>query len=184
MDLDLLFEAVICVAVVLKDEVAEEERMKRSRRKRSCWTTDWLLKRPVEGACAKLFSEWERGLPIERMHFDSCRRMNMDNFAFLLDKVSPLIKKQDTIMRKAISPDIRLNATLYYLATGDSFHSLQIIFRVSKSALHRIIPETAKAIYESLAPDYLKVNHLFALYCSCCFISFLHCIFAGAIERS
>lgn len=180
MDLELdndqlLLQAGKIVAEILKIEVLEAEKekeVKKRSRKRSCWTTDWLLKRPVEGACAKLLMEWEHGLPIERNLYDNFRRMNEENFCTLLEKVGPLIQKQDTMMRKAISPDIRLNATLYYLTTGDSFQSLQIIFRVSKSALHQIIPKTAKAIYQALAPEYLKV-FVYSFYSSFCFIAFV-----------
>lgn len=160
-DEQLLLQAVKSVAESLKADImkaeAEDSKSRSRKRTRSCWTTDWLLKRPVEGACAKLLLEWEHGLPIERKLSYDFRRMSEDNFVYLLEQVGPLIQKQDTIMRKAISPDIRLNATLYYLATGDSFQSLQIIFRVSKSALHRIIPETAIAIYQALAAEFLKV---------------------------
>ena len=40
------------------------------------------------------------------------------NFAELLDLVSPLIKKQDTKMKEAVSPAQRFSITLGYLATG------------------------------------------------------------------
>lgn len=114
---DILLEAVKCAAVVISDEVVAEEEQQRTRRKRSCWTTDWLLKRPVEGACAKLFAEWERGQPIERKLYDSCRRMNEENFATLHGKVGPLIQKQETMMRKPISTEIRLGSLVAWDTT-------------------------------------------------------------------
>lgn len=44
--------------------------------------------------------------------------MDSDTFEFLLKKVTPLIKKQDTHLRESISPNERLSVTLRHLATG------------------------------------------------------------------
>ena len=46
--------------------------------------------------------------------------------------------------------------TLRYLATGESFSSLQFQFRISKSTISLFIPEVCEAIYESLKDKYLK----------------------------
>lgn len=51
--------------------------------------------------------------------FHSFHRMSKENFVKLLRIVSPLIKKEDTKLRKAISPAQRLSVTLRYLATGN-----------------------------------------------------------------
>uniref|UniRef100_A0A3Q2WHR0 DDE Tnp4 domain-containing protein n=1 Tax=Haplochromis burtoni TaxID=8153 RepID=A0A3Q2WHR0_HAPBU len=49
-------------------------------------------------------------------------RMSVENFHYLLERVSPAIIKKDTHLRKAISPRERLSVTLRCLATGkDSF---------------------------------------------------------------
>lgn len=71
--------------------------------------------------------------------------------------VSPLIKKEDTIMRNAISPGERLAVTLRFLATGDSFMSLQYLFRIPQSTISRIIPDVCDAIYKVLMPEFMKV---------------------------
>lgn len=44
--------------------------------------------------------------------------MDSDNFNELLYMVAPLIKKEDTIMRKSVSEQERLIVTLRFLATG------------------------------------------------------------------
>ncbi|KAG0725966.1 hypothetical protein GWK47_037552 [Chionoecetes opilio] len=49
--------------------------------------------------------------------FYEFHRMSKDNFVKLLNLVSPLIRKQDTKLRKAVSPAQRLSVTLRYLAT-------------------------------------------------------------------
>jgi hypothetical protein len=50
--------------------------------------------------------------------------MDMASFNELLEMVTPLIKKRDTLMRNSISPDERLALTLCCLATGELIISL------------------------------------------------------------
>ncbi len=44
--------------------------------------------------------------------------MSTDDFQFLVEKVSPLIEKETTVMREAIPAAERLAVTLRFLATG------------------------------------------------------------------
>eukprot|EP00794_Sanderia_malayensis_P001940 gene1940-2206_t len=60
-------------------------------------------------------------------------------------------------MRKAISADERLAVTLRYLATGESFHSLGLSYRIGDRTISSIVSETCQAIYENLKDKYLKV---------------------------
>ncbi|XP_023718189.1 uncharacterized protein LOC111870281 [Cryptotermes secundus] len=53
-------------------------------------------------------------------------------------------------MRKAITPNERLTATLRYLATGRTLEDLKFSTRISPQALGRVIPETCEAIYKVL----------------------------------
>lgn len=50
-------------------------------------------------------------------------------------QVEPKIMKQDTNMRDAISPRLKLATTLRYLATGDSYRSLEYLMRISRSTM-------------------------------------------------
>lgn len=50
--------------------------------------------------------------------------MNEDTYLNLLSLVTPLIQKQNTVMRDAISPHKRLIATLQFLATGRTYECL------------------------------------------------------------
>lgn len=51
----------------------------------------------------------------------------------------------------------RLAITLRFLATGDSFHSLMYLFKVSKQVISNIVPEVCDALVESLQ-EYIKVS--------------------------
>ena len=71
-------------------------------------------------------------------------------FEELLSFVSPIIVKQSTAMRGPISPSERLAVTLRYLVTGDAQCTVAASYRISPSAVSRIITETCDAIWTSL----------------------------------
>ncbi|XP_046975176.1 uncharacterized protein LOC124541366 [Vanessa cardui] len=58
--------------------------------------------------------------------------------------------RRNTPLREAVSFQDRLAVTLRYLATGDSFTSLQYLFRISKQAISSIIPEVCQALIGGL----------------------------------
>ena len=84
-------------------------------------------------------------------------RMTANNFEVLLQLFGPSIKKQDTNMREAIPISTRLAVTLRFLATGDSYHTLMYIFRLSVPAISTIIPEVCQALIRSLK-GYLELS--------------------------
>ncbi|KAJ8927089.1 hypothetical protein NQ314_020484 [Rhamnusium bicolor] len=75
-------------------------------------------------------------------------RMSEEKFEQLLVKIGPKIQKQDTLMRKALPATLKLQITLRYLATGDSFATLAFMYRVPKNTI--FIKEVCKEIYEAL----------------------------------
>lgn len=83
--------------------------------------------------------------------------MTPDQFEFLFQKISAKIQREDTIMRPAIPAKIKLELTLSFLATGNSYRSLSHLFRVSKAAISIFIPEVMDAVFEALK-DYIKVS--------------------------
>lgn len=89
--------------------------------------------------------------------------MDKADFDELLTKVTPLMHRQDTWMREAISVSERLSITLRYLATGlgDSYQSLEYLYRIPKSTSSSMIPETCQAIYDCLRDEYMKVSKTF-----------------------
>lgn len=129
------------------------KKLKRLERNRSIWCKDWLRKRE-QYSHINLLTE----LKFAPKDWHNYLRMDEESYLKLLSMVTPLIKKQDTVMRRAISPHERLTATLRFLATGRSYEDLKFTTIISPQALGVIIPETCDAIYRVLRKNYLKVS--------------------------
>lgn len=150
-----------CVAAILAayilDSSSDEENINErvaSKRKR-IWRKEWVGRREKEGFCSKLMVELKNDEPTMILNF---LRMTPEDFENLLSLVKPFIQKADTVMRASIPASTRLTLTLRYLATGDSFMSLQYLFRVPQPTISMIIPEVVDAIYKVLVDDYIKVS--------------------------
>lgn len=117
-------------------------------------TKDWLLERDVFSH-VRLLDTLQKSEPVD---YKKYLRMPKECYFELLELVTPLILKEDTNMRKAVTPHERLAATLRFLATGQSYSQLQFSTRISRSALGKIIPETCEAIISVLKDEYLKVK--------------------------
>ena len=76
---------------------------------------------------------------------------------YLLEMTRPQIVKQNTFFREAITREVRLAVTLLFLASGDSYTTLQYTFKISRQVISRIIPEISTAICEVLK-DFVKVR--------------------------
>jgi len=92
-------------------------------------------------------------------------RMSPSEFEFLINLIGEKISKKDTAFRKAISVQERLALTLRFLASGDSYVSLQYLFKISKQAISCIMPEVCEALVEKLN-DYIQGRQilLFVVY--------------------
>ena len=60
-------------------------------------------------------------------------------------------------MRMAIPCRTKLEITLRYMATGDSFRSLALLFRVPHNTISAFLTDVMAAIYDSLA-SFIKVS--------------------------
>nr|XP_015192141.1 PREDICTED: uncharacterized protein LOC102689759 [Lepisosteus oculatus] len=92
----------------------------------------------------------------DRTGFRELLRMTAEEFDFLLERVSPLISKQDTKLRKAITARERLSVTLRFLATGESFTLLGFKYHIGRSTVSDIVTTTCEALHKVLKEDYLK----------------------------
>lgn len=136
--------------IIISDELETEL----SKKQKRIWTRKWLLRRDTHGNSVGLI----RDLAIEdKSENKSFMRMTPEQFEFLLQEISPEIQREDTIMRPAIPAKIKLELTLSFLATGNSYLSISYFFRVSKAAISIFVPEVLDAVFEALK-DYIKVS--------------------------
>lgn len=89
--------------------------------------------------------------------FDNFCRMSSGDFELLLQMIAPTISKENTTFREAIPAKIRLAVTLRYLATGDTFKSLNFLFKISPQVISTIVPQVCRAICVALK-NYIKVS--------------------------
>ncbi|XP_050096201.1 putative nuclease HARBI1 [Anopheles aquasalis] len=82
--------------------------------------------------------------------------MTRDDFDYLHELIGPKIARMDTFLRRAVTSKERFIITLRYLATGESYNSMQKMFQVSKQLISRIIPEVCASLIEVLH-DYVKL---------------------------
>ncbi|PFX25095.1 putative nuclease HARBI1 [Stylophora pistillata] len=121
----------------------------------------WISRREERGVFHQVIRELEVGDVVAYKEFF---RMTMEQFSSLLGKVFPLIQKKEqpssiNSVRGTIQPDERLAVTLRYLATGETYHSLEYSFRISRQTISSIVSETSRALYKVFAPEYLKVTN-------------------------
>ena len=82
------------------------------------WVKNWISSRTKLGAYHTLLKK----LASEDISaYKNYLRMDATTFEELLQKVAPIISKQDTQMRDAITAGKRLAVTLRYLASGKMF---------------------------------------------------------------
>ena len=82
--------------------------------------------------------------------------MAPETFNYILQKIEPNISKKDTIFRLSIPAAARLEATLLFLATGESYARLEYFTRIDETTLGKIIPEVCEAIYSCLGKDLIN----------------------------
>ncbi|KAF9417933.1 hypothetical protein HW555_005078, partial [Spodoptera exigua] len=139
--------------------IKSKKQIKKKWRKRRWWMTSIHRNRTsltMEQQLNELVAESSR-------EFKKFTRMSKADFEYLLNKVSPLIAKQDTQLRKAVPAKI-LAITLRYLASGDDFESLHFLFKVSPQLISQIIPEVCRALNKVLK-DKIKFIHGSHLIC-------------------
>ncbi|XP_068240236.1 putative nuclease HARBI1 [Palaemon carinicauda] len=64
----------------------------------------------------------------------------------MVEKLTLHLQKQTTFIREPLQVDLKLAVSLRFLATGNSYQSLQYSLRVEESTICKFIPEVRKAI--------------------------------------
>ncbi|CAH1964560.1 unnamed protein product [Acanthoscelides obtectus] len=134
--------AIIGGFIVLFDE----------KKKKRLWSKRWFLERRKYSHMS-LIRELQTTEPHDLHNF---LRMDKEAFEILLQYVDPLIQRNTTHMREAVSSRERLIATLQNLATGRSVEDLKLSCAISPQLLGKIIPETCWALFMTLKNEYLK----------------------------
>ena len=148
-DEDLLLAAAL---LLLRDNQRREERRRRGRIRRaprSVWVRPWLLRRPLFGHYDHLLQELNREDVREYKNFI---RVSPELFMEIPHRVWPRIQKFQTNWR----PPLKIAITLKYLATGNSYKSLQYGFRVAANTISLFIPETCEAIIQEFSETHMR----------------------------
>ena len=104
-------DLVVAACAVIVGVIARS----RQRRRRRIWTREWTLNRQQHGAYHQLLQELRL---CDENSYRNFLRMNVASFEEVLQRVSPIISRQDTHLRESISAGERLALTLRFLATG------------------------------------------------------------------
>jgi len=78
-------------------------------------------------------------------------------FGELLELITPLVQREATNMREAISPKHRLFATLHFLASGLTFENTKFETVIAPQPLGRIIIEMCEA-FTRVLKSYIQVR--------------------------
>ena len=103
----------------------------------------WLLRRPYHGNYDALLQELHRE---DRKGYKNFMRISAELFNEMVGRLSPILKEEETRMRKPLPVGLKQAVTLRFLATGNSYTDLKYRFRVSKSTISIFIPQVCRAI--------------------------------------
>ena len=137
-------------------QISQEMLKELEAEKRRMWVKKWVARREKLGAFNNLFKEMaleDAGV------YRNVLRIGIEKFEELLSVITPKIGKKDSVMRMAIPCRTKLEITLRYMATGDSFRSLALLFRVPHNTISAFLPDVMAAIYDSSA-SFIKVSSL------------------------
>jgi hypothetical protein len=132
--------AAVATTAFLSVLLAHSRRKKR--RERKVWIKPWIASRKSDGAFHKLMKDLEKDVDSLKSYL----RMDLPAFEELQGKIGTYLQKKDTVFRNSISPAEQLAVTLRFLATGESYTSLQYQFRINKGTLSIIIPKVCYTI--------------------------------------
>ena len=82
--------------------------------------------------------------------------MEESQFECLVEALTPMILKEGINMSECIKPHELVCLALRYLASGDTFRTLEFQFRIGKKTVSRIVIDICRATFEILGPRYVN----------------------------
>ena len=160
-------QLIIASAAFLLTYKLLKEKQTKHKAKRRWWITELYRRRNEEGH--NILNELK--VELSTGQFNNFVRMSSEDFEVLIQMIGPKVMKKDTRFRNAIPVSLRLAITLRFLATGDSYTSLQYVFKVSRQAISTIVMEVCPALIEGLrshvkvSPNYKLHFIIITIYC-------------------
>ncbi|CAJ0953206.1 unnamed protein product [Ranitomeya imitator] len=151
LNIELELALAIAYAIACHEQRKRDKLRRRSRRR--FWLHPIVEVRESRGAYHCLFGELNEN---QEKYFEYTR-MSQNSFRYLLRLVEGTISRQDTQLRKSISPEEHLLVTLRFLATGETLRSLHFQFRIGVSTLSGIIADTCRALWDNLREEFLPI---------------------------
>ena len=118
-------ETVLVAITAAAAVFVDDEPKRKKRKKRAVWAKPWLLERSVFGVYESLLQKMKLD---DVEGYQNYLRMSEENFLELVALVRPDIEKQNTWMREAIPTEVKLAATIRFLATGRTYTDSQYEF--------------------------------------------------------
>ncbi len=117
------------------------------------WRKGWIGKREELGEYHNLMRELAAD---DVGTFIGYLRMDPDMFHVVVERLRPLLTKQDTHMRKALEVGLKVAVTLRFYATGMAYKDLETSFRIGHNTVGGIINDVTQAILTTYGPEYVK----------------------------
>ena len=97
-------------------------------------------------------------------------RLSRATFQFLVEELKPVLKLQDTKMRKAVEVEKRVGLFLYFIASTAIYRTLSNLFGLSRGFVCICIRRVAAVVLRKLKPKYMsfakgdELAHVIAIY--------------------
>ena len=81
--------------------------------------------------------------------------MSPSTFEYIIDLVEQNMAKADTVFRKAVPIEKRVDAGLWRLSTGNSFGTISTVFGIGKSTVIKLVNELISELVR-MSPEFIK----------------------------
>lgn len=89
--------------------------------------------------------------------FKQSFRVSPSTFRYIVESCRPLLQREDTVMRTAITVEKRVAVSLYKLCSSAEDRSIAHLFGIGRSTVNTLYREFCDAILEVLEPEWVKM---------------------------